>query len=105
MRLAAILPGRLGFGTAPLGHMFRAVPDEEASATLQAAWDQGIRYYDTAPFYGAGLAELRLRDTPRPRPGVVARTDRIPLFSRAPPASRAVDSRRDLRRADRPKGV
>ncbi|MGP4021267.1 aldo/keto reductase [Saccharopolyspora sp. 5N708] len=60
MRLASFLPARLGFGTAPLGNMFRAVPDDEASATLDAAWDQGIRYYDTAPFYGAGLAEFRL---------------------------------------------
>ncbi|GGQ56479.1 aldo/keto reductase [Streptomyces flaveolus] len=59
MSLKGILPGRLGFGTAPLGNMFRAIPDE-AHATVQAAWDQGIRYYDTAPFYGAGLAEERL---------------------------------------------
>ncbi|MCG0283727.1 aldo/keto reductase [Streptomyces sp. PSAA01] len=58
--LKKILPGRLGFGTAPLGNMFRAVPDEEAQATVEAAWDHGIRYYDTAPFYGAGLAEQRL---------------------------------------------
>ncbi|MGV9329390.1 aldo/keto reductase, partial [Streptosporangium sandarakinum] len=60
MSLKKILPGRLGFGTAPLGNMFRAIPDEEALATVEAAWDQGIRYYDTAPFYGAGLAEARL---------------------------------------------
>ncbi|MGV9599728.1 aldo/keto reductase, partial [Streptosporangium sandarakinum] len=60
MALTGILPGRLGFGTAPLGNMFRAIPDEEALATVEAAWDQGIRYYDTAPFYGAGLAEARL---------------------------------------------
>ncbi|GAA3428931.1 aldo/keto reductase [Streptosporangium nondiastaticum] len=60
MSLTEILPGRLGFGTAPLGNMFRAIPDEEAHATVEAAWDQGIRYYDTAPFYGAGLAEQRL---------------------------------------------
>ncbi|MEV5081361.1 aldo/keto reductase [Streptomyces sp. NPDC056159] len=60
MSLKEILPGRLGFGTAPLGDMFRAIPDEEALATVEAAWDQGIRYYDTAPFYGAGLAEERL---------------------------------------------
>ncbi|MEW2621342.1 aldo/keto reductase [Streptomyces sp. NPDC048106] len=50
----------LGFGTAPLGNMYRAIPGEEAAATVEAAWDQGIRYYDTAPFYGAGLAEERL---------------------------------------------
>ncbi|GAA3396233.1 aldo/keto reductase [Streptomyces roseoviridis] len=60
MSLKNILPGRLGFGTAPLGNMFRAIPDEEAAATVEAAWDHGIRFYDTAPFYGAGLAEERL---------------------------------------------
>ncbi|MFF9376609.1 aldo/keto reductase [Streptomyces griseoluteus] len=60
MALDHVLPGRIGFGTAPLGNMFRAVSDEEVSATLDAAWDQGIRYYDSAPLYGAGLAEIRL---------------------------------------------
>ncbi|QIY68022.1 aldo/keto reductase [Streptomyces sp. RLB1-33] len=60
MALQNILPDRIGFGTAPLGNMFRAVPDEEVSETLDAAWNQGIRYYDTAPLYGAGLAEIRL---------------------------------------------
>ncbi|WP_027963928.1 aldo/keto reductase [Halalkalibacillus halophilus] len=52
--------GKLGFGTAPLGNMFRDIPEDEAKATVQAAWDHGIRYFDTAPFYGAGLAESRL---------------------------------------------
>jgi D-threo-aldose 1-dehydrogenase len=52
----------LGFGTAPLGNMFRAIPEDEAMATVKAAWDQGVRYFDTAPFYGAGLAEIRLGD-------------------------------------------
>ncbi|MFB7580727.1 aldo/keto reductase [Streptomyces hydrogenans] len=60
MSLKNLLPGRLGFGTAPLGNMFRAIPEEEARATVEAAWEQGIRFYDTAPFYGAGLAEERL---------------------------------------------
>ncbi|MEU8621604.1 aldo/keto reductase [Streptomyces sp. NPDC048623] len=60
MSLTDILPGRLGFGTAPLGNMFRAIPEDEALATVEAAWDQGIRFFDTAPFYGAGLAEERL---------------------------------------------
>lgn len=69
MSLTTLLPGRLGFGTAPLGNMFRAIPEEEAQATLWAAWDQGIRYFDTAPFYGAGLAEIRLGEmlTQHPR--------------------------------------
>ncbi|PYZ91931.1 D-threo-aldose 1-dehydrogenase [Salipaludibacillus keqinensis] len=52
--------GKLGFGTAPLGNMFRDVPEEEALETVKTAWDNGIRYFDTAPFYGAGLAEMRL---------------------------------------------
>jgi D-threo-aldose 1-dehydrogenase len=40
--------------------MFRAIPEEEALATVEAAWNDGIRYYDNAPFYGAGLAEIRM---------------------------------------------
>ena len=55
-----LLNSRLGFGTAPLGNMFRNVSDVEAAATLEAAWQAGTRYFDTAPFYGAGLAERRL---------------------------------------------
>ncbi|WP_371824235.1 aldo/keto reductase [Methylosinus sp. KRF6] len=55
-----ILPSKLGFGAAPLGNMFRDIPEEEALATVEAAWNNGVRYFDTAPFYGAGLAELRL---------------------------------------------
>ncbi|MFE6049126.1 aldo/keto reductase [Kitasatospora sp. NPDC056446] len=76
MSLKDILPGRLGFGTAPLGNMFRAIPDEEVTATVEAAWDQGVRYYDTAPFYGAGLAESRLGDvlSTKPRDAYVLST-------------------------------
>src|SRR5215468_1632252 len=55
-----LISGPLGFGTAPLGNMFRDIPDAEAAATVDAAWRQGIRYFDTAPMYGAGLAEIRL---------------------------------------------
>jgi D-threo-aldose 1-dehydrogenase len=54
------IPSRIGFGTAPLGNMYRAIPDDEALATVDAAWQSGIRYFDAAPLYGAGLAELRL---------------------------------------------
>ena len=50
----------LGFGTAPLGNLYRAVDDEEANDVLEAAWASGIRYFDTAPLYGLGLAETRL---------------------------------------------
>lgn len=51
---------KIGFGTAPLGNMFRNIPEDEALATVEAAWSEGIRYFDAAPFYGAGLAEERL---------------------------------------------
>ncbi len=50
----------LGFGTAPLGNLYRAISDEDADATLAAAWNAGCRYFDTAPLYGLGLAETRL---------------------------------------------
>lgn len=60
MSIKSKLQGKLGFGTAPLGNMFRNIPEQEAIATVDAAWDHGIRLFDTAPFYGAGLAELRL---------------------------------------------
>lgn len=50
----------LGVGTAPLGNLYRAVSEEDAQATLAAAWDAGLRYYDTAPLYGLGLSETRL---------------------------------------------
>jgi D-threo-aldose 1-dehydrogenase len=60
MTLDKVLRSKLGFGTAPLGNMFRDIPPAEARATVDAAWNDGIRFFDTAPFYGAGLAEIRL---------------------------------------------
>ncbi|MYU56510.1 MULTISPECIES: aldo/keto reductase [Streptomyces] len=68
MSLKELLPGKLGYGTAPLGNMFRAIPDQEAAATVEAAWQQGVRYYDSAPFYGAGLAEERLGEVLSAKP-------------------------------------
>ena len=64
----------LGFGTAPLGNLFRPLPDETARATLAAAQEGGFGYYDTAPFYGFGLSERRLGDALRHRKGVVLST-------------------------------
>ncbi|MFF0344510.1 aldo/keto reductase [Kribbella sp. NPDC004875] len=54
---------RLGIGTAPLGGLFREVSEEDAAATVKAAAEAGIRYFDTAPRYGHGLAEERLGRT------------------------------------------
>ena len=50
----------LGFGSAPLGNLYKAVSDADAQAILEAAWETGCRYFDTAPLYGLGLAETRL---------------------------------------------
>ena len=50
----------LGYGAANVGNLFRALTDEEAREILEAAWDAGIRYFDTAPHYGLGLSERRL---------------------------------------------
>lgn len=50
----------LGFGGAPLGELFERVSEAEAQETLQAAWDAGVRYFDTSPFYGYGKSEQRI---------------------------------------------
>lgn len=51
---------QLGFGSAGLGELFNRVDEATAAATLEAAWEVGIRYFDTAPFYGRGLSEIRV---------------------------------------------
>ncbi|UYY57502.1 aldo/keto reductase [Sphingomonas sp. S2-65] len=61
-------PGPLGFGGAPLGNMFEAVDDASAEAALAAAWDSGVRYFDTAPHYGSGLSEHRFGNVLRRYP-------------------------------------
>ena len=60
---------QLGLGGASYGELFHRVSEQEAFGAIQAAWDGGVRYFDTAPWYGRGLSELRtgtgLRDHPR----------------------------------------
>ncbi|MEM7133012.1 MAG: aldo/keto reductase [Chloroflexota bacterium] len=51
---------QFGFGAASLGEIFELVSEEQSWATLQTAWDNGVRYFDTAPFYGHGLSEHRV---------------------------------------------
>jgi D-threo-aldose 1-dehydrogenase len=60
--------GRLALGTAPIGGLYEAVEDETARAVIDQAWELGLRYFDTAPRYGAGLAERRLGAGLRGRP-------------------------------------
>ncbi|MGD0431082.1 MAG: aldo/keto reductase [Acetobacteraceae bacterium] len=74
---------QLGFGGAGLGDLFDVVEDTDASATLRAAWDAGIRYYDTSPWYGRGQSEHRFGRAlyRRPRAEFVLSTKVGRLFS------------------------
>ncbi len=58
----------LGLGAAQLGNLYRPTTDDEVSATIDAAWHSGIRYFDTAPHYGVGLSERRIGEHLRGRP-------------------------------------
>jgi D-threo-aldose 1-dehydrogenase len=57
---ACISFSELGFGAAPIGNLYKAISEDQAQATLQAAWAAGVRYFDTAPLYGLGLSETRV---------------------------------------------
>lgn len=65
---SAVEVTRLGFGAAPIGNLFTAVAETEAAATVDAAWQAGLRFFDTAPLYGHGLSERRLGAALRARP-------------------------------------
>ncbi len=59
-RLGALDVTSIGLGSAPLGGLFSPVSDADAQATIERAWSLGVRFFDTAPLYGFGLAERRL---------------------------------------------
>ncbi|ARQ71816.1 aldo/keto reductase [Streptomyces marincola] len=86
--------GRIGLGTGPLGGLFSAVGDEQAAGALAAAWEAGIRFFDTAPHYGAGLAEERLGAflAGRPRERAVVSTKVGRLLRAATAAEAAADA-------------
>lgn len=65
---SGVFVSALGFGGGPIGGLRKAVSDDDAAATLDAAWEAGIRYFDTAPLYGHGQSEHRLGDALRGRP-------------------------------------
>lgn len=58
----------IGMGCAPLGGLYQPVSDAQARATLDGAWDAGVRFFDTAPFYGYTQSEHRLGAALRERP-------------------------------------
>jgi len=57
-----------GFGAAHLGELYSRISEQEARATIEAAWSGGVRYFDTAPWYGHGLSEHRLGEFLRAKP-------------------------------------
>ncbi|RJT40262.1 aldo/keto reductase [Mesorhizobium waimense] len=94
----------ISFGGAAIGGLYRACPRDVAMETLQTAWDAGLRYFDTAPFYGFGLSERRFGDFLRykPRDSYVLSTkvgrlfrpvpeDRVPDHSYVDPLPFALD--------------
>ena len=79
---------RFGLGTAPLAGLFEAVGDDQAMQVIEHAWEDGIRFFDTAPLYGHGLAEIRLgrflRDKPRDEFTLASKVGRL-LRADVPP--------------------
>jgi D-threo-aldose 1-dehydrogenase len=59
-RLGSLDVTSIGLGSAPLGGLFSPVSDADAEATIARAWSLGVRFFDTAPLYGFGLAERRV---------------------------------------------
>jgi D-threo-aldose 1-dehydrogenase len=80
----------LFFGGAPIGGLYTPLSDADAAATLAAAWDVGVRAFDTAPHYGVGLSERRIGDflAGRPRHQFVVSTK---VGRRLVPADRDVE--------------
>lgn len=109
MAIKDILPGKLGFGAAPLGNMFRDIPEPEARATVEAAWNDGIRYYDNAPFYGAGLAEIRmgaaLADKPRDQYVISTKVGRVILDEIEDVSARDLGEKGDVFKYGRPNKI
>jgi D-threo-aldose 1-dehydrogenase len=78
---------RLGLGSAPLGGLFRPVTDQDAERTVERAYQLGLRFFDTAPLYGNGLAEQRVGHALRqfPRDSYVLATKAGRLIRRGAP--------------------
>ncbi|KQT12691.1 MULTISPECIES: aldo/keto reductase [unclassified Bradyrhizobium] len=91
-RLGALDVTSIGLGSAPLGGLFSPVSDADAQATIERAWSLGVRFFDTAPLYGFGLAERRLGAFLRqqPRESYVIST-KVGRLLRAPDGAPAED--------------
>jgi D-threo-aldose 1-dehydrogenase len=89
-----VMVPQLGFGGAPLGELYVKISEADSMATVGAAWDGGIRYFDTAPWYGRGLSEHRmgagLYDKPRDEFLISTKVGRV-LHAPIPPTWRPTD--------------
>ena len=107
MRARALRHGlrltEIGLGAAQLGNLYRETTEVEVDETVDAAWDGGIRYFDTAPHYGVGLSERRLgaRLRTRPRDEVVVSTKVGRVLAPSPETAHL----RDLEGFDVPRDV
>src|SRR5262249_30712659 len=86
-----------GLGTAHLGELYGKVAEADSDATMQTAWDAGVRYYDTAPWYGRGLSEHRLGGVLRTKP-----RHQVPLTTKG---GRPLPRPKDPQTLDRPPWV
>ncbi|MBY5533683.1 aldo/keto reductase [Rhizobium leguminosarum] len=106
---STLLAGPMGFGTAPLGNMYRAISEEEAEATVDAAWDAGTRFFDTAPFYGAGMSEIRLgkalKKRPRDEYTIATKTGRLVLDELDDPNTRTFGEKGHIFKDGRPNKI
>jgi D-threo-aldose 1-dehydrogenase len=97
----------ISFGGAAIGNLFTAVTDDDARAAIDAAWDGGIRTFDTAPHYGLGLSERRLgaalRDRPRGEYVISTKVGR--LLEPTPPTGPSTAGGRDTEGFDVPAGL
>lgn len=81
----------LGLGLAPLGNLYRPVSDEDARDTLDTALNLGIRFFDTAPYYGFGLSERRAGDGLRGKTDVTISTKTGRLLTSQPKIDTSVE--------------
>jgi D-threo-aldose 1-dehydrogenase len=91
--MADLQLGHLGYGAANVGNLYRPMTDEDAWAVLDAAWESGIRYFDTAPHYGLGLSERRLGSflATKPRADFVVSTKVGRLLRPSPETAHLLD--------------
>ena len=83
---------QLGFGGAALGNLFTVVSNAEAEATVETAWAEGLRYFDTSPWYGRGLSERRIGGvlSHKPRADLLVST-KVGRILTAPPDPQAFE--------------